>query len=617
MRLPDALPPLTGRAGAALRACYLALLALTVAMLSIGGWMSARDFFVTVPNNLEFGFMTGSGSVRFPDPNRVRIYTVTSEAARRSGLRPDDIIVSINGRPFPERGTELELGDMMGEVEGDTLKLVTRSSDGRVRTHDLPRQPDAWSASIAKTGLTGWQRSAILFGADQLRLFVLLLAAILLYWRRPRDPVALLFGAAFLIYCEGSGSAFWFWHGLGMAKAKDWIGPFAYPFLIVGLNAFPDGKLGSIWRRLTVFLGIPLFFAIVAARLLGMPLPTAVEGYVLIGLLLISAAGLAFRYRRLPPGPERQQIKWAVMGFVAFALVMSLVWIPGLVGFRLLSGDSPASFITLVLLSTATGIVLPLGLLVSLLRYRLYDADAAISRSATYSFLTLLLLIAFSIARNGIDLVAGRYFDGTPIGAASSGLAVALAALLITPLHKRVMRWSENRFQPGLRRLRRVPQLVDDLRETAPLARLADRALDQVATAVRSTRAALLVDGQPIAERGGDVPSGVLESAQASGPFILVRGDPLYPVRLSLTDADDESVGTLLLGPRPDGSLYGKAEREALIAVAAPIGRAISVVRHRESAAEEQAGALRELRSDIEALKASIAGLTKPGRRKT
>ena len=595
MKLPDALPPLSGRIGGAIRAAFLTLLALTAAMLAIGGWMAAKDFFVTVPNNLQFGFMTGSGSVRHPDPNQVRIYTPTSEAARQSGLANDDIILSINGRAVPERATELQIGDMMGEVSGNTATLVTRSSDGAVRTHRLPRQADAWSATIARTGLTGFQRSAVLFGADQLRLLVLLTAALLLYRRRRRDPVALAFGATFLLYCHSSGSAFWFWHSLGIASAKDWMGLMVYPMLILGLNAFPDGKLASRWRRATVFAGVPLLLATVIVQYVWRPFPAATAPYLMLGLLLASVAGLVLRYRRLPRGGERQQIKWAVTGFAAFVLVMAFTFVPRLLGMNSLFDSGPAGFLASVLLSMLAGIVLPLGLLVSLLRYRLYDADAAISRSASYSFLTLLLVMVFAIAKNGLELVAEKSFDGTAAGAMSSGIAAALAALLITPLHHRIVKWSEEKFQKQLIRLRDgLPELVGDLRETATPRMLAEQVLEHVECGVRPTRAALVFGGEELARRG------------EAGP------DAGYPVCLALRGEDRQELGAILLGPRPDGSLYGKAERQVLEGITGPVARALRIVVEREATAAAQETTLRRLNDELQALRTRLDRLDRP-----
>jgi hypothetical protein len=593
LKLPDALPPLRGRTGRVLKGVFVALLALTAAMLAIGSWMEARDYFVTVPNNLQFGFMTGTGSPNHPDAN-VRIYAATSESARRAGLRPDDIILSVNGRPVPAGATEQQVGDMMGAVNGDRVVLVTRSSDNAIRSHVLDRQRDAWSAAIGSTGLTGWQRSLMLFASDKVKTLALLVVAILLYRRRSNDPVALLFASSFLLACHGGGPSFWFWLLLGVPGAKAWMSFLAYPLLLAALNVFPDGRLGSPWRRFNLFVGVPAFLSLLVVQQVWALLPARTIIYMLFFLLVSSAAALVLRYRGLPAGLERQQIKWAVTGFAAFVLITACLWLPGLLGFGIFSDRSFASFVGSVLLSTVAGLVLPLGLLVSLLKYRLYDADAAISRSATYSFLTLLLVLGFSVARNGVELVAEKAFEGTMVGLVSSALAAAMAALLITPLHHRVLKWSEGKFQRALVRLRSdLPELVGDLRETAGLRDLAATILEHIEAGVRASRSAILLGDALIASRGDRGSSGAAH-------------DTAYSVHVPLRDINGANIGTMLLGPRPDGSGYGKAERQALDHVASPVARALRIVRDRERAAAGQAAAMQELSQAVAALQARL-----------
>lgn len=584
------LPPVSGRVGVAVRAFMIALLALTAMLLAAGGWMAGKDHFVTVPNNLSFGFMTGSGSRAFPDSDQVRIYTATSPAARRSGIKPDDVILSIQGEPVPPNATELRIGDMMGAVRGPVATVVTRSVDGTVRSHRLPREADAWSAPVADTGLSGWQRSAFLFGTDQLRQLFLFTCALLLFLRRPRDPVALLFAAAFLLYCHGgANSAFWFWHSLGLADIRPWMAVAVYPLIIVALNAFPDGRLASRMSRLTVLGGVPLFVSLVLIQRFWQPLPAASSGYALLALLLASAGGLLLRYRRLASGPERQQVKWAVTGFAGFVLLTAAVMIPSLLGLF----QGPAGFIGRVTLSTAAALVLPLGLLVSLLRYRLYDADAAISRSASYSFLTVLLVTAFAAAKQGLELFSQLWFDGVA-SIASSGIAAAAAAMLITPMHNRVVRWSDARFQKPLTRMRReLPELVGDLRETAQTGEIAATVIERVQAGVRATRAAIELDGKVVAARGGE-------------------GE--RPVRIELRQEEDgPSVGALLLGPRPDGSLYRREERAALAEVAGPVGRALRIVSAREADARARATEMAELKDRLRLLEEKL-GTPRPPR---
>jgi hypothetical protein len=56
-----------------------------------------------------------------------------------------------------------------------------------------------------------------------------------------------------------------------------------------------------------------------------------------------------------------------------------------------------------------------------------------------------------------------------------------------------------------------------------------------------------------------------------------------FPVIVKLRVGHSEAeIGTLLVGPRPDGSGLGKDEREALHDIADPVARAIRIVMARE-----------------------------------
>jgi hypothetical protein len=61
-------------------------------------------------------------------------------------------------------------------------------------------------------------------------------------------------------------------------------------------------------------------------------------------------------------------------------------------------------------------------------------------------------------------------------------------------------------------------------------------------------------------------------------------------------------IGWILLGPRPDGSFYGKDEQEALAEIADPVARAVQIVLLREK--REAAG-----REEIALLHARLASL--------
>ena len=90
-----------------------------------------------------------------------------------------------------------------------------------------------------------------------------------------------------------------------------------------------------------------------------------------------------------------------------------------------------------------------LGLIVSLLRYRLYDAEAAISRSAGYALLTLLLGLTFAVSAKSLEYLVETYL-GQEAGGLPGAVAAGLAVLLVTPLNDRVQDWAERRFQKDL-----------------------------------------------------------------------------------------------------------------------------------------------------------------------
>ena len=183
--------------------------------------------------------------------------------------------------------------------------------------------------------------------------------------------------------------------------------------------------------------------------------------------LIFLFAVLALRYLRLPPGVQRQQMKWAVLGLAMLAVAFPLAFILALLDrtvddnwlhFALLFGGSLLQFLGIF------GFVA--GLLISLLRYRLYDADAAISRSALYGGMTLFLVAVFAAFGKLFESLGEQYFGDTA-GMAAGALAAGVAALLLVPLHNRLSRWAENRFQRDIATMRAtLPELLAELRDS-------------------------------------------------------------------------------------------------------------------------------------------------------
>ena len=594
LRLPSALPHLQGRRGGAVRAVYIALALAVAAVIAGSFWFNGRDYFGNMPAAASYGFRTQTGS---GTPSIAGSFG----QARASGLARGDRIVSIDGEALPPDATEFTIGERLSSDADGQVAIVARSQSGEVKTHRLVRSPVGAATPEPVTGMRLWLFIAIGITATQLPLVVWLAASVLLAVRRPRDPEAMLFAFAALLISVPAGG-FWLTALLGVPRlAQETVGNIGACMLLIAIAGFPDGRFPNLLARVTAVLLCLLAGALMLNSAgLAMPLGPA---FLVCNLLLLACVWL--RFRRGGADTERQQMKWALFGFAAALALLVPVQVADVLG--LIQSDGLASFLAEYVMVNLGLLMIPVGLLVSLLRYRLYDAEAAISLSAGYAVLTLMLGSTFAASAEVLEWLFEKNVGGDA-GALPGALAAALAVVLVTPLHNRVHRWAEGRFQKPLLRLRRdLPDCVGDLRETGGLDALLGETLERLSSSVRSVRSAVLIGEEIAAVR--DVERAEVEAWRGAavlgagdGGLDCRRDDPLFPLRLPLRvrHGGGGEIGWILLGPRPDGSFYGADEREALAEVADPVARAVQVVRSREE---------REAR--LKAIEERLAGLAK------
>lgn len=211
-----------------------------------------------------------------------------------------------------------------------------------------------------------------------------------------------------------------------------------FPFL------YPDGHLaGRRWRPVFA-LAITAALAIFGVALLApLFLPTRFELEPIESMLdtlflaipvfgLLGVASLVVRYRR-SVGDVRLQMKWLLvtvgLPIVVFVLLALAEELLGL------------SFSNL--LYAVMYLAIPVGLGISLLRYRMFDVDTVIRKTAVYGALTILLALTYF----GIVIVMQRLL--TPVTGQST-VSVVLSTLLIAalflPLRRRVQDVIDRRF---------------------------------------------------------------------------------------------------------------------------------------------------------------------------
>ena len=305
--------------------------------------------------------------------------------------------------------------------------------------------------------------------------------------------------------------------------------------LLAGILLFPHGRLS--WRLLALMLCVPALFF-----LQGTPYHAAFAGFMIVAVLMLLRC-----LRQTELSELRQQIRWALLGFSGYALLRCismladvLKWSTGSFGQQLL-----VEMIAGISLAIAV-LVLQLGLLIALLRFRLYDAEIVISRSANFALITLAVAAIFAAAADALKQIMYNFYGNS----GSEGpmvFAAAIATILINPIQERIQRWSEKKFQKNLFLLRDdLPELVRDMRETASLQQMVDEVLAQVDLGVRAVRSAMIVNGRILRARGLTMDEvEAWRSSQLGEDYksdICEGSDRVFPIRVPLVPSSGDEA---------------------------------------------------------------------------
>jgi hypothetical protein len=288
----------------------------------------------------------------------------------------------------------------------------------------------------------------------------------LLASRRPRNPIGWMFLAmAVLLVVQGISAQYAIrgTHGQPLpavpwvAWMHDWTGWLVFP---VGLATFfyllfPDGHLQSRrWRWVAGLAGLLLVFGemvwmlqwtieISGARPIRNPIgiravdPNGPLGLIWIaGLVMVVVAmvGSVVRTRRAT-GELRLQLRWLSFATVATASALAAVIV---LWFTILGNDT-LLFPLVTLLGY--GVALPVTCGIAILKYRLYEIDRIIRRTAAYALLTAVLVAIYAVLVVGVGTALGSTND--PVLIAGSTL---LVAALFRPLQRRIQAFLDRRF---------------------------------------------------------------------------------------------------------------------------------------------------------------------------
>jgi signal transduction histidine kinase len=393
--------------------------------------------------------------------------------------------------------------------------------------------------------------------------FISLALAVLLFWRKPNDRMA-LFASFFLLFTSVAWSS-----SLGYFLTAFFDVPSTFrlwstlsiPPALLLFCIFPDGHFAPRWTRWLFLVSLLTFFPILAGDEWGF-----IVRPVIYPLFFVVTYAQVYRYRHVSSRAERQQTKWVVFGLViclALALIASLIYKE---------------------LSPPLINIVPLVLTIAILRSHLWDIDIIINRTLVYGTLTASVIGIYV-------LIVGVL--GTTIQERGnllvSILATGLVAVFVQPLRDRLQR-GINHLMYGER---------DD--PYAVLSRLGQRleaayAPESVLPTIVETVAQTL-----------KLPY-VAISLNQNGEFKIAAEfgrSKLEPMTLPLIH-QGESVGDLILAPRAPGDHFTKPERQLLDDLARQIGVAAHAVcltadlqRSREQLVTAREEERRRLRRDL------------------
>jgi hypothetical protein len=440
----------------------------------------------------------------------------------------------------------------------------------------------------------------------------LLWAAWLLHRRNSTDVVSSMLSLAmlFTIGAEQPSSVF-----LAQAGVPRPVNVALYDLgnvlLLAGILLFPHGNLS--WRRVAVIACLPALFF----------LHGSLYELLFVAFMVVAVLSLVRWLRRTQSAEQRQQIRWALLGISGYAVFRCLSiacdylkWTTGSFGHQLLVEIAAGVTFAIAVM------LLQLGLLIALLRYRLYDAEIAIGRSINFAVVTLGVAAIFAAAGDALKQIVYNY-SGNSNNEGPIIFAAALATIMVNPIQERVQRWSERKFQKNLFLLREdLPECVRDLRETASLGEMVEEILARVDRGVRAVRSAVMVDGDLLRARGiGPDEVEAWRSSRSAQDYrsdICEPSDRLFPIRVPLIPSSDEEapIGYLLVGPRPDGSVPSREEQKALGGVSESVARAIRTVIKREAHEREVLDSIAGANRRIDEIEAMLRS-TSPSRKRS
>ena len=290
--LPERLPAISDGWNAWLRPLWFLALALAIFLDIAGTAYVVRDAYKHDP-----AFFRLSLNSTIENDGSVSVGSLPYLDGRPREVPEGSRIAAIDGERVAGRTRVWDLAERLERPDGAQVTLEIATPEGR--TVDFTAAASSQPALEAEQAapISRDVRIAARIAISLITCMALIACAVMLYIRRPRDPVAYLFSMSFLLFAGTIDPPLLMWLAYGAGDLFDLYSGLAWVLLVVGIATFPDGVFTPRWVR----------FILVLAPLLALPLmidsfPLALGAFIaFIGPLFLLTSHW-IKYQRFPPG---------------------------------------------------------------------------------------------------------------------------------------------------------------------------------------------------------------------------------------------------------------------------------------------------------------------------
>jgi hypothetical protein len=449
-----------------------------------------------------------------------------------------------------------------------TLGLFIASIGPRYEQFAHPAAPVRHALGLLNLSVGAY--AAYNIALELLLAVVFSVVALVIYWRKSQDGVALVVAYMLLLAGSAMRPIVSTMEAL-LAVQPAWEMPInvltylTWFHIVAFFCIFPDGHFTPRWTRwLLLSAGALLIPWDLFPRSPLSPWMWPAPAFVALELALWGSCLYAqiYRYRHLSNRVQRQQTKWVVYGASTTLIVGLGFYLPRTLDPAL---NQPGTAATLFYdLATLTGMYLavlmtPLAIGISILRYRLWGIDVLINRTLVYVPLTAILAGVYS-ASIALFQKVFLAFTGDKSDAAIV-ITTLILATLFTPVKNSLQSLVDKRFKEAPDPARVLKALNEQIEEDIAIVdphRASRRLLEESAQAFEAESGAVYLE------------------PDHTTPIYMV-GKWIGNAELTIPlESGGATLGRLVLGPRPHGLEYSPQDRANLQATADLVATAIA-----------------------------------------